>query len=73
VTGGIPADRATQTFLDQRELLFAMVYNLLGTVADTEDVLQETWLAWSARSGPRPPSRSATRAPTWSGSRSTRP
>jgi RNA polymerase sigma factor (sigma-70 family) len=51
VTGDLPADRATQAFLDQRELLFAMVYNLLGTVADTEDVLQETWLAWSARSG----------------------
>jgi RNA polymerase sigma factor (sigma-70 family) len=50
VTGDIPADRATEVFLDQRELLFAMVYNLLGTVADTEDVLQETWLAWSARS-----------------------
>jgi RNA polymerase sigma-70 factor (ECF subfamily) len=50
VTGDIPADRSTQAFVDHRELLFAMVYNLLGTVADTEDVLQETWLAWSTRS-----------------------
>jgi RNA polymerase sigma factor (sigma-70 family) len=38
---------ATRLFLDHRELLFAIVYNLLGTVADTEDVLQETWLSWS--------------------------
>ncbi|PXY33022.1 RNA polymerase subunit sigma-24 [Prauserella sp. PE36] len=46
-------DPATQTFLDHRELLFSVVYNLLGTVSDTEDVLQETWLAWAprARSG----------------------
>jgi RNA polymerase sigma-70 factor (ECF subfamily) len=32
-----------------RELLFSIVYNMLGSVGDTEDVLQETWLAWSAR------------------------
>ena len=42
-------DEATEVFTDHRELLFSMVYNLLGTVADTEDVLQETWLAWSGR------------------------
>ncbi|TQS40896.1 RNA polymerase sigma factor SigJ [Cryptosporangium phraense] len=40
----------TDVYLDHRELLFAIVYGLLGSVADTEDVLQETWLAWSARS-----------------------
>ncbi|MFF3483256.1 sigma factor [Streptomyces sp. NPDC002701] len=34
---------ATRLFMDHRELLFAIVYNLLGSVADTEDVLQETW------------------------------
>jgi RNA polymerase sigma factor (sigma-70 family) len=38
---------ATEMFVGHRELLFSVVYNLLGTVADTEDVLQETWLAWS--------------------------
>ncbi|MEV4560588.1 sigma-70 family RNA polymerase sigma factor [Kitasatospora sp. NPDC049285] len=43
------ADAATQVFTEHRELLFSMVYNLLGTVADTEDVLQETWLSWSTR------------------------
>ncbi|MYV53076.1 RNA polymerase sigma factor SigJ [Streptomyces sp. SID3212] len=39
----------TQVFTDHRELLFSLVYNMLGSVADTEDVLQETWLAWAAR------------------------
>ncbi|MGW0431529.1 RNA polymerase sigma factor SigJ [Micromonospora sp. NPDC003197] len=42
-------DLATQVFLQYRELLFAIVYNMLGSVADTEDVLQETWLSWVAR------------------------
>jgi RNA polymerase sigma-70 factor (ECF subfamily) len=41
---------ATQAFNDHRELLFSIVYNMLGSVADTEDVLQETWLSWAARS-----------------------
>jgi RNA polymerase sigma factor (sigma-70 family) len=40
---------ASEVFADHRELLFSIVYNLLGTVGDTDDVLQETWLAWSAR------------------------
>ena len=44
-----PAQTATQVFVDHRELLFSVVYNMLGTVADTEDMLQETWLAWAAR------------------------
>ncbi|MFG2844729.1 RNA polymerase sigma factor SigJ [Kitasatospora sp. NPDC048296] len=46
-----PADAATQVFLEHRELLFSMVYSMLGGVADTEDVLQETWLAWAHRGG----------------------
>ncbi|WP_258054847.1 RNA polymerase sigma factor SigJ [Streptomyces sp. Ru71] len=41
---------ATKTFTDHRDLLFSIVYNMLGSVADTEDVLQETWLSWMARS-----------------------
>jgi RNA polymerase sigma factor (sigma-70 family) len=44
-----PASPATRAFLDHRELLFSIVYNLLGSVADTEDALQETWLAWASR------------------------
>lgn len=42
---------STEEFVAQRELLFAIVYNMLGSVADTEDVLQDTWLAWSTRTG----------------------
>ncbi|MFG2056090.1 RNA polymerase sigma factor SigJ [Micromonospora sp. NPDC048930] len=41
-------DTATQAFVDQRELLFSIVYNMSGSVADTDDVLQETWLSWAA-------------------------
>ncbi|WP_327265103.1 sigma-70 family RNA polymerase sigma factor [Streptomyces sp. NBC_01232] len=44
-----PVDSVTDRFLGHRELLFSVVYNMLGTVADTEDVLQDVWLAWSAR------------------------
>ncbi|WP_242901057.1 RNA polymerase sigma factor SigJ [Actinomadura terrae] len=43
---------ATEVFADHRELLFSVVYNLLGSVADTEDVLQDAWLAWTARDRP---------------------
>ncbi|NVI87850.1 RNA polymerase sigma factor SigJ [Actinomadura sp. BRA 177] len=45
----MPEDGATRVFADHRELLFSVVYNMLGSVADTEDVLQDTWLAWAAR------------------------
>ncbi|MEE4543785.1 RNA polymerase sigma factor SigJ [Streptomyces sp. V4-01] len=47
-------DRATEVFVGHRELLFSVVHNMLGSVADTEDVLQETWLAWSGRSSRSP-------------------
>ncbi|WP_405493834.1 sigma-70 family RNA polymerase sigma factor [Nocardia sp. NBC_00511] len=42
-------DEVTAQFLEYRELLFAVGYNMLGTVTDTEDVLQEAWLAWAGR------------------------
>lgn len=45
-----PLDSPTEQFLDHRELLFSIVYGMLGSVADTEDVLQETWLSWDRRS-----------------------
>jgi RNA polymerase sigma factor (sigma-70 family) len=41
-------DAATASFAEHRELLFSVAYNVLGTVTDTEDVLQDTWLAWAA-------------------------
>ncbi|HUR07344.1 MAG TPA: RNA polymerase sigma factor SigJ [Nonomuraea sp.] len=44
------SEEATSVFTGYRELLFSIVYNMLGSVADTEDVLQETWLAWAPRS-----------------------
>jgi RNA polymerase sigma-70 factor (ECF subfamily) len=37
----------TGTFEAHRRLLFAVAYNLLGSAADAEDVVQETWLRWS--------------------------
>lgn len=43
------ANTATPVFNDHRELLFSIVYNMLGSVADAEDVLQETWLSWTTR------------------------
>ncbi|MFU8855180.1 sigma-70 family RNA polymerase sigma factor, partial [Micromonospora sp. SL1-18] len=45
---------ATRDFVRHRDLLFSIVYNILGSVADTEDVLQETWLAWAKRTGDGP-------------------
>ncbi|WP_280402906.1 RNA polymerase sigma factor SigJ [Nocardia carnea] len=42
-------DAATTVFADHRQLLFSVVYSMLGSVADTEDVLQETWLRWAGR------------------------
>ncbi|MDX6390264.1 MAG: hypothetical protein QOJ73_1327, partial [Streptosporangiaceae bacterium] len=39
-------DSATETFLAHRNLLFTIAYEMLGSAADAEDVLQETWLRW---------------------------
>ncbi|MEX5634046.1 RNA polymerase sigma-70 factor [Parafrankia sp. FMc2] len=40
------ADPATETFVAYRNLLFTIAYEMLGSAADAEDVLQETWLRW---------------------------
>lgn len=40
------AERATRHFLTHRNLLFTVAYEVLGSAADAEDVLQETWLRW---------------------------
>ncbi|MFF2960463.1 RNA polymerase sigma-70 factor [Streptomyces sp. NPDC057963] len=39
-------DRATEAFVAHRNLLFTVAYEMLGSAADAEDVLQETWLRW---------------------------
>ncbi|HLK78324.1 MAG TPA: RNA polymerase sigma-70 factor [Streptosporangiaceae bacterium] len=41
------ADPATEAFLAHRNLLFTVAYEMLGSAADAEDVLQETWLRWA--------------------------
>jgi RNA polymerase sigma-70 factor (ECF subfamily) len=44
-------------FITHRGLLFTVAYEMLGSAADAEDVLQESWLRWSAvdQSGVRDP------------------
>lgn len=37
---------ATDVFVEHRNLLFTVAYEMLGSAADAEDVLQETWLRW---------------------------
>lgn len=37
---------ATDDFVTYRNLLFTVAYEMLGSAADAEDVLQETWLRW---------------------------
>jgi RNA polymerase sigma-70 factor (ECF subfamily) len=38
---------ATDVFVTHRNLLFTVAYEMLGSAADAEDVLQETWLRWA--------------------------
>jgi RNA polymerase sigma-70 factor (TIGR02957 family) len=44
--GGRPGP-ATEVFVAHRSLLFTVAYEMLGSAADAEDVLQETWLRWT--------------------------
>ncbi|MEQ4717064.1 RNA polymerase sigma-70 factor [Nonomuraea sp. B19D2] len=37
---------ATEAFVAHRNLLFTVAYEMLGSAADAEDVLQEAWLRW---------------------------
>lgn len=36
-------------FVEHRNLLFTVAYEMLGSAADAEDVVQESWLRWAAR------------------------
>ena len=38
---------ATEAFVAHRNLLFTVAYEMLGSAADAEDILQETWLRWA--------------------------
>ncbi|MEU9314883.1 RNA polymerase sigma-70 factor [Streptomyces sp. NPDC048295] len=40
-------DSPTEAFVAHRNLLFTVAYEMLGSAADAEDVLQETWLRWA--------------------------
>ncbi|MEO3884537.1 RNA polymerase sigma-70 factor [Nonomuraea sp. B5E05] len=46
VAGGGRMGPATEVFLAHRNLLFTVAYEMLGSAADAEDALQETWLRW---------------------------
>src|SRR2546430_15178984 len=37
-----------EPFARHRSLLFTVAYEMLGSAADAEDVVQETWLRWAA-------------------------
>ncbi|MCG5217843.1 RNA polymerase sigma-70 factor [Streptosporangium sp. KLBMP 9127] len=46
MSGDDRVDSATEAFVAHRNLLFTVAYEMLGSAADAEDVLQETWLRW---------------------------
>ena len=39
---------STEEFVAHRDLLFTVAYEMLGSAADAEDVLQDVWLRWVA-------------------------
>lgn len=39
---------AAEVFTAQRRRLFGIAYRMLGTAADAEDILQETWIRWQS-------------------------
>ena len=39
-------DAAAETFAAVRPRLFGIAYRMLGTVADAEDIVQDTWVRW---------------------------
>jgi RNA polymerase sigma-70 factor (ECF subfamily) len=44
----VSSDRSTEEFTAHRNLLFTVAYEMLGSAADAEDVLQEVWLRWAS-------------------------
>jgi RNA polymerase sigma-70 factor (ECF subfamily) len=41
-------DLATSAFLAVRRRLFGIAYRILGSAAEAEDIVQETWIRWQA-------------------------
>jgi RNA polymerase sigma-70 factor (TIGR02957 family) len=51
VTPVAPASSVTpvaEAFQQHRDLLLAVAYRMLGTVADAEDIVQDSWIRWSS-------------------------
>lgn len=46
--GGDDLASGVATFAEVRPRLFGIAYRMLGTVADAEDIVQDTWLRWQA-------------------------
>ncbi|MGW0150732.1 RNA polymerase sigma-70 factor [Streptomyces sp. NPDC003333] len=51
-------DQATEDFLSARPQLFGIAYRVLGSAAEAEEIVQETWLRWQGTD------RSQVREPT---------
>jgi RNA polymerase sigma-70 factor (TIGR02957 family) len=47
VTPAMADDGTEDAFVTHRRLLFTVAYEMLGSAADAEDVVQESWLKWS--------------------------
>ncbi|MBQ0995472.1 MULTISPECIES: RNA polymerase sigma-70 factor [Streptomyces] len=41
-------DQATEDFLSARPQLFGIAYRVLGSAAEAEEIVQETWLRWQS-------------------------
>ncbi|MFF4921137.1 RNA polymerase sigma-70 factor [Kitasatospora sp. NPDC001261] len=47
-----PTDPRLADFERHRRTVFGIAYRMLGSVADAEDLVQDTWLRWSGVTGP---------------------
>jgi uncharacterized protein YndB with AHSA1/START domain len=76
LAGGGRIGSATEAFVAHRNLLFTVAYEMLGSAADAEDVLQETWLRWlkvDMGSAPRRSAPDRRTPPAWTTPRAAGP